>query len=114
AYLRLLTAAKLPEVHEFALRGLLPKHQAIVHAAPDAEIIALLDAPHEPTLDLGVTELERRFDPQRPNWDLLQRLLANPRQAPRDLGRRWLQQTVNLWIRDPERILIFLKVAHTD
>ncbi len=97
AYLRVLTAAKLVDAHEFALRGLMPKHHAVVRAADDAEIIALLDAPYEPTVQLGVTELERRFDPEHPNWDLLQRLLADERPLPRELGQRWLAQTAPLW-----------------
>lgn len=114
AYLRVLTAAKLPEAHAFALHGLLPKHHAVVRAAEDAEIIALLDAPYEPTVELGLAELERRFDPEHPDWGLLQRLLQDERPTPRELGLRWLQTTAALWTRDPERILLFLRVAHME
>jgi hypothetical protein len=114
AYLRVLTAAKLPEAHEFALSRLMPKHHAVVRAADDDEIIALLDAPYEPTVELGLTELERRFDPEHPDWGLLQRLLADARPTPRELGQRWLKLTAPLWARDPERILFFVRVAHPE
>jgi hypothetical protein len=112
AYLRVLTAAKLPECHEFALRRLMPKHHAVVRAADDAEIIALLDAPYEPTVQLGLAELERRFDPEHPDWGLLQRLLQDARPTPRELGQRWLKLTAPLWTRDPERVLFLLRLAH--
>ncbi len=108
AYLRVLGAARLPEAHAFAVRAIQGPHRAVLQAASGAEVVALLQAPYEPTVQLGLAELERRFDPLHPDWTLLGQLLGDERPLARELGQRWVRLTAPLWVRDPERIVAFL------
>jgi hypothetical protein len=110
AYLRVLGWAKLPEVHRFAARAVSRDHRDVLHAAPLDEVVPLLNAPYEPTVQLGLQELERRFDPKNPDWALLERLLKDEREPARILGRNWLRQTAPLWANDPARALAFLEL----
>ena len=103
AYLRLLSAGQLREVHVFAVRAI-DRHPRILREASAAEVVALLRAPFPPTVELGLKEIERRFDPKRPDWLLLEQLLADERPVAHDLGERWLRQTALLWMPDVERI----------
>jgi hypothetical protein len=103
AYLRLLSAGQLREVHVFAVRAI-DRHPRILQSASAAEVVALLRAPFPPTVELGLKEIERRFDPKRPDWMLLEQLLADERPVAHDLGERWLRQTAPLWMPDVERI----------
>lgn len=109
AYMRLLSAAKLEEVHHFAAPRVAGRHRAVLHAASAEDVIALLDAPYELTVKLGVEELERRFDPSKPDFDLLLKLLSSKVQAARDLGLKWLRLTAPLWMEDVSRIVAFLR-----
>lgn len=109
AYLRVLTAAKLEEAHQFAAPRVAAKHRAVLNAASAEEVIALLDAPYELTVRLGVEELERRFDPSKPDFDLLLKLLRSKVQAARDLGLKWMRLTAPLWMEDVPRIVAFLR-----
>jgi hypothetical protein len=110
SYLRVLGAARLPEAHAFAVRAIQKDHRGVLEAASLAEILPLLQAPYEPTVQLGLAELARRFDPQQPDWSLLSQLLADERPMAREVGQRWLRLTTSLWTRDPERIAAFLTV----
>jgi hypothetical protein len=100
AYLRVLTQAKLPEVHPFAVRALRDDHPEVLRQAALAELLLLLDAPYEPTAELGARELDRRFDRQAPDLALLLRILGHPRESIRALGRRWLEDTATRWLGD--------------
>ena len=116
AYLRVLGAAQLPEAHVFAVRALSTERLrlAVLHTADHEEILALLQAPYEPTVELGLHELDRRFDPDRPDWSLLTLVLADGRPIVRDMGMRWVRLTAPVWTRDAERIVAFLGGAHVD
>src|SRR5262249_23648493 len=70
-----------------------------------------VQAPYEPTAQLGLAELERRFDPRNPDWDVLKQLLADPRPMARELGQRWLKLTATLWTYVPDQIKDFLHAA---
>src|SRR5262249_23232241 len=63
-----------------------------------------------PTVQLGLGELARRFDPARPDWKLLDRLLRDEREPARVLGRSWMRATAALWASDEERILVYLEL----
>jgi hypothetical protein len=108
AYLRVLGAARLPEAHVFAARAIGGPHRAVLEAARTDAILPMLRAPYAPTVQLGLDELERRFDPQRPDWPLLDQVLSDPLPQARQLGRRWLRLTAPLWTRDQEWVLVFL------
>jgi hypothetical protein len=90
------------------VRAVAERHRAVLEAASPDEVLALLDAPYEPTLQLGLGELARRFDPSKPDWALLNRLLRDAREPAQALGRTWLRETTPLWVADADRILAFL------
>jgi hypothetical protein len=110
AYLRVLGAARLSEAHVFAERAVREAHRAVLSAAGDEEVIPLLGAPYEPTVRLGLEELSRRFDPSRPDWVLLGRLVRDEREIVRELGMKWVAGTAPLWSRDVERVCDFLAI----
>ncbi|MBL8798643.1 MAG: hypothetical protein JNM56_32410 [Planctomycetia bacterium] len=116
ALLRVLGAARLQEVQVFALKTFLKtgKHRATLAAATLPEILALLQAPYQPTVALGLEEIERRFNPAQPDWTLLDLLLADERPATRQLGMRFLRLCAALWTRQPERIVEFLGKPHPE
>lgn len=108
AYLRILGAARLPDVQVFAYRAVTERHRDTLESAPAEEILPLLEAPYEPTVQLGLGELARRFDPAHPDWALLDRLVRDAREPARVLGRSWLRLTAPLWASDADRILTYL------
>lgn len=110
AYVRLLAAAKLPGVHQFAVAAIKARHGRIIREAKSGEILAMLDAPFEPTVELALGELDRRFDADNPDWALLQRMLDDDRPMARTLGQRWLRLTAHLWLRDVDRMIDFLGI----
>jgi len=111
AYLRVLTGSALPQAHPFALRGV-EEHPQVLADASNAAVIALVGAPYEPTVELGLRELERRFDPDSPDWSLLRQLLADERPLARTLGQRWLRLTAHLWLKDTSLIVDFLAATN--
>jgi hypothetical protein len=112
AYLRLLGAALLPAVQAFALAAITTRHAEVITNASHAEIVAMLQAPYEPTIQLALAELERRFNPDNPDWDLLYQLLSDERPNARTLGQRWLRLTAPLWLRSTERMAAWLGLPH--
>ncbi|MEA2632420.1 MAG: hypothetical protein QOE66_2639, partial [Chloroflexota bacterium] len=108
AYLRVLGGARLPEAHVFAARAISGPHRKVLEDASVEVVLPLLRAPYPPTVELGLGELERRFDPGRPDLALLDRLLSDELPQARVLGRRWLSLTAPLWTRDQEWVLVFL------
>lgn len=111
AFLRLLVAARLPEVVDFAARAIATRHRNVLTSASHAEVIALLQAPHPLAVQLALEELGRRFDPEHPDWSLLQLLVTDTRPPALELGRRLLQLVAPLWTRQPERIFSFLRAT---
>jgi len=116
AYLRVLGAAQIVEAHEFALPAFRvhPQRDQLLSAASHAQIIGLLSAPYPPTVDLGLEELDRRFDPENPDWDLFLLLLADANAKTRALAHRWLRRTVDLWATAPSEMVAFLQTPHHD
>lgn len=100
AFLRVLTQAKLPEVHPFAVRALRDDHPEILREAALHDVLLLIDAPYEPTVELGLYELDRRFDRAAPDWELLSRVVGDSREVVRGLGRRWLSESAARWLTD--------------
>jgi len=119
ALVRVLAAAKLTEAHIFALGPLARPAPApdnlrgALAMATTAELLAMLQAPYEPTVVLGIAELDRRFDVQKPDWALLKALLQHPT-ARALFGLPRLRQTAPLWTRDADLILDFLDPAYAD
>ena len=113
AYLRLLVAARLPEVHRFAHGGL-QRHPWIIEKATNDEVRGMLEAPYAPTVELALSELGKRFDPNHPDWALLGKLLEDPRPVARELGLNWLKLTAHLWTRELTQSLAFLESKSPD
>jgi hypothetical protein len=115
AYLRVLGGAQLAEAHVFAVRALSSQRmkEAVLMTADHEEIIAFLNAPYEPTVVLGLEELDRRFDAQRPDWKLIALVLADERRIVVERAKRWVTLTAPVWTRDSERIMSFLGAAHS-
>ena len=116
AFLRALGGSPLVDIHTALLPSFLQsgKHAATLAAASVAEIVALLGAPHGPTATLGLEEINRRFDPAQPNWELLRFLLADQRLNVRQLGQKFLRLCAALWTRDADHIVEFLGSPHVD
>lgn len=98
--LRLLSSAKLAVVHEIALR-VARKDPSLIHAAPSAAVVSMIGAPYEPTVELGLAELRRRFDPEAPDLEILRCLLVDARPNVRTIGLNWLEQSRAAWARSP-------------
>ncbi|MEZ4405727.1 MAG: HEAT repeat domain-containing protein [Polyangiales bacterium] len=94
--LDVLVGATVAEVHEWASAAVAKRHPTVVHRAPIEKVLRLLDAPVEATVRLGVDELGRRFDPQRPDWALLDRLACDARPVVQDFARRFITETVSV------------------
>lgn len=114
AYLRLLGGSRLVVVQEFAFAAITSRHRAVLETASPAQVLALLDAPYEPTVQLALGELRRRFDPTRPDWTLLAALLADARPLVRSLGQEWLEPTSAQWARDPDALALLLGRARPE
>ena len=108
AYLRLLVAGRLSEVHRFAHGGL-QRHPWIIEKASNEEVQGMLEAPYAPTVELALAELGKRFDPNKPDWALLGKLLEDQRPLARELGLRWVKLTSHLWTRELAQTLAFLE-----
>ncbi|MGF1579528.1 MAG: HEAT repeat domain-containing protein [Gemmataceae bacterium] len=111
AYLRLLQAAQLPLVHEFAITRINSEHPLLIREATHEDIILMLNAPYERTLELALTELARRFDRNNPNWDLIRQLVWNDHSSSQKLGVQWLELTRNDWVTEANLIFDFLRAS---
>lgn len=107
-YFTLLAGAKLVMIQRWAYEAVTARHAALTHEQPLPVILDLLSAPYPPTVELAVGELERRFDPADPDWQLVRALAHDERAHVRDLGLRWLAQTAPLWTLSPERVELLL------
>lgn len=110
AYVPLLARSKLVEVLEFAVQGV-KRHPEALQDASHADVLAMLGAPHDDVVALASAELERRFDPQLPDWTLVDALLGDARPTVRALGQRFLATTAPLWTMDLDRAMRFLGTA---
>ena len=107
SFVRVLTG-QLVILHEWALAAIEARHPRVIEQAPHAWIVAMLGAPHPATVELGLAELRRRFDPVNPDWTLLVAVLHDLRSHVRDLGLEWLAHTARQWALVPERVIQFL------
>ena len=97
---RLLSAAKLPVVHEIALR-MVRREPELLHAAPNADVVLMVGATYKATVEVALAELQRRFDPEAPDMEILRCLLVDKRADVRTLGLSWLEQSRSAWARSP-------------
>jgi hypothetical protein len=114
AYLRLLSAAKLLYVHRWALTAIERSHPDLLQEATPDELLGMLSAPHQETVKVGLNELHRRFDPEAPDWELLDRLLKDDRPFVLEIARGWIEETVPLWMMDIDRSLRWLQIENAE
>jgi hypothetical protein len=114
AYLRLLSAARLPDVHAFAARAVSERHFDLLHEASTDELVGMIGAPFDKTVELGANELATRWDPDEPYWPLLDKLLRADPERVRGVGLTWLRAAAPLWARDPARALSYLALPAPD
>jgi hypothetical protein len=113
-FVRLLTAAKLVDVQEFAFRGISRGHLDVLSTLPTETIIGMLDAPFEPTVNLATIEITRRFNLTSPDWALVDRLCSHERPAVRELGHKFLRDHVASWAKDVDRVVSLLTSADAE
>ncbi len=112
-FVYLLANARLLEVHEFALSAVNRAHRNVIEQAGHEDIVAFLSAPHEGTVDLGLAELNRRFNPAKPDLQLLGALAADGRPSVRDLALHWLETSAAVWSTDTETLIGLLSAKDT-
>ncbi len=112
AWVRLLGRARRLDVAQFALTALEGRAAEALRQAPHADVVQLLDSPFAAAHGLALEELVRRFDPERPDWDLLARLSEHPTERARALGTQWLERTLPAWSRDDGLVLRFVTTLH--
>ena len=111
AYVILLGHARHTLVQRFALEGILRSPTAL-HAATHAEVAALLESDDARIVDLGLQELRRRFDPKKPDLELVIELAGSAKDLIRNHGLVWLNETAAVWATDSAWILRFLAMPH--
>ncbi len=109
AFVRLLGGARHSLVQRFALEGV-TRHPEALQAATHADVAALLDSDDARIVDLGLTELRRRFDPNQPDLDLVLELAGSQKDLVRNHGLVWLNESAHVWTRRREWILRFLSM----
>lgn len=114
AYLRLLAAARLVEVQEFAVRAVHQRHPDLLAAADLDALRAMLLAPYPPTVELALAEMRRRFDPASPDWTLLLTVAEDDRDWVRSVAHDWLRETAPLWTRHTGPTMDWLDAKHPD
>ncbi|MEM9194796.1 MAG: HEAT repeat domain-containing protein, partial [Myxococcota bacterium] len=108
-FLAILAKAKLVEVLDFALAGL-RRHPEILREASANQLFDIFGRQNLAASKLVAEELERRFDPATPDWDLVDRALRRVAATPalREIVSGWLTATAPVWARDPARTLRYL------
>ena len=117
AYLRLLGAAQLIEVHEFALREIQERHPDLLPSATVDALLPLLQAPYEPTVTLALRTLEQRFDvslTSTADWLLVLALADSQYEAARQLGQRFMHASQARWLLDDDKLIDLLTVSAAD
>ncbi|HET6584042.1 MAG TPA: hypothetical protein VFG69_11350, partial [Nannocystaceae bacterium] len=103
AHLAVLARAQLPEIEDFALRGVI-RHP---HVLADAAVAVLLDIAardREAVRELVRGELERRLAADPSDWALVEAVIARGLPALRDASVRWLDATAAAWTTDEARL----------
>ena len=106
--LTLLASAKVMEVQQFAHRSVTARHPDLPQLATAKEMVGMLTAVHPDTVELALKELDRRFDPSKPDWALLDVLMSDERAAIREHAVALLTRCSDQWTSDIERIVRFV------
>jgi hypothetical protein len=110
AFLRLLAEGQLPEIQRFAIEGI-KRHPEVVTSATPAMLLALVRSDSPEAVDLGLIELERRFGQEKPDFALIELLLADERKMVWELSYRWLETNRADWASDLDRVIGLVEKA---
>lgn len=99
----------LVEAHRWAVERITLHHPEELERASFNTVLSLVDAPFESTVKLGLDELDRRVDPQHPDWSAVDRIVSDSRPAVQALARRLITSTVSQWSTDLPRTLAYLQ-----
>lgn len=110
AYLRVAAAGKLPEVLEFGAQGL-ARHPRVVKDARTKVLLGLLVSGHTALAEIGIAELERRFDASSPNLAIIRRLLRQDAAGARELGVSFAERSASAWATNPAAVVELLLTA---
>jgi hypothetical protein len=96
------------EVQQFALRAVTARHPELPSPRHGAELVDMLTAVHPDTVELALSELDRRFDPLAPDWALLEVLMADERAVIREHAVALLTRCADAVDHDIERLVRFV------
>lgn len=106
--LTLLAKARVTEVQQFALLAVKRRHPDLLREATATELADMLTAVHPDVVELAVGELDRRFDPAKPDWALLEALMADERAVIREHAVAMLARCADQWTSDVERVMRYV------
>ncbi|MCC7073209.1 MAG: hypothetical protein IT383_17950 [Deltaproteobacteria bacterium] len=112
AYVRVLGGARHTLAQRFAYDAVTRRAPHALQAASHAEVVALLGSDDQRIVDLGLLELRRRFDPSKPDLDLVLELVQSHKDLVRNYGLAWLSESARVWTRDHAWTLRFLGATH--
>ncbi len=112
AYVRVLGAARHTLAQRFAYDAVTRRVPQAMTAASHAEVGALLGSDDQRIVDLGLTELRRRFDAAKPDLDLVLELVQSQKDLVRNYGLTWLGESARVWTRDHAWTIAFLGARH--
>lgn len=114
AYVRVLGACRHTLAQRFAYDAVTRRAPQALQQATHAEVAALLGADEARIVDLGLQELRRRFDPAKPDLELVLELASSSKDLVRSYGLTWLNESARAWTRDLAWIERFLGAAHSE
>ncbi|MBI1947921.1 MAG: hypothetical protein HYS27_19680 [Deltaproteobacteria bacterium] len=114
AYVRVLGAARHTQAQRFAYEAVTRRAPNALQQASHAEVVTLLSVDDPRIVDLGLTELRRRFDPHKPDLELVLVLVGSPKDLVRNYGLAWLGECARVWTRDRAWALRLLGAGHSE
>lgn len=114
AYVRVLGSCHHTLAQRFAYEALTQRVPDALQQASHAEVAALLGADDARIVDLGLRELRRRFDPAKPDLELVLELAGSAKDLVRSYGLTWLNESARVWTRDLSWTLRFLAMPHSE
>lgn len=112
AYVRVLGSARHTLAQRFAFEAVTRRVPQAMQAASHADVVRLLGSDDQRIVDLGLTELRRRFDPANPDLDLVLELVQSNNDLVRNYGLTWLGESARVWTRDHGWTVRFLGARH--
>jgi len=102
AYVYLMAESQTTVVQDFALRRFKahPQSAELTARFDTALLRRMLERRYRPTALFALDLLERRFDPQQPDRELVLAMLDNPHAEVRQKGHDWLRANLSVFVRE--------------